>query len=313
MLTSRHIFTSLLILLCCESSLLFAQKKAAGKRNPAAIAKSWDKNGDGVLQPDEIPEQARGKVSGFAKSRGMDPSKPIKIEELFSKKAAGNKKQKLTTEEKLKRKADRLAERDAKKKAQEEDPKKVDSGESKTKGFGRAESSKPNGFGQTESEKRKDDAQQRRDRRFAMMAKALMFQNDKNKNGRLEKSEWSKLKGNPRASDFDKDGVLTQEELAKHLAGYGSREKDVTKPRKQSARVRSANSNKKSYRFLTPHERLPDGLPVWFAEKDENGDGQLTLREYAGSVTNAKAKKFQQFDINNDGMLVAKEYLEATK
>ena len=310
MLTSRHISISLLILLCCESSLVFAQKKAAGKRNPAAIMKSWDKNGDGLLQPDEIPKDARSKVTGFAKSRGMNPSKPIKIDELFAKKKeVGEQKQKLTSAEKKQRKAERLE----KKNAREEGSKEVESNGPKTKGFGRADSNKPNGFGRSDGEKRKDEAQERRDRRFAMMARALMFQNDKNKNGRLEKSEWSKLKGNPTASDVDKDGVLTKEELAKHLAGYGSREKDVTKPRKKASRSRSASSDKKSYRFLTPHERLPDGLPVWFAEKDENGDGQLSLREYAGSVTNAKVRKFQQFDVNNDGMLVAKEYLQATK
>jgi hypothetical protein len=67
----------------------------------------------------------------------------------------------------------------------------------------------------------------------------------------------------------------------------------------------------KSGRFLTPHERLPSGLPDWFREKDVNGDGQVDMSEYASEWTPALVEEFNRYDLNHDGVITAAECLKA--
>jgi hypothetical protein len=54
-------------------------------------------------------------------------------------------------------------------------------------------------------------------------------------------------------------------------------------------------------------------MPDWFTEKDMNEDGQLSLHEYAATLSQTKLNEFVTFDLNNDGLIVPKEYLKATK
>jgi hypothetical protein len=69
----------------------------------------------------------------------------------------------------------------------------------------------------------------------------------------------------------------------------------------------------KSGRFLTPKERLAKGLPDWFAEKDADGDGQVSMAEYAGEWTPEAVAEFNRFDLNHDGIVTAAECLRATE
>ena len=61
-----------------------------------------------------------------------------------------------------------------------------------------------------------------------------------------------------------------------------------------------------SKRFVTPESRLT-GLPKWFLDKDSNGDGQLTVAEYAPDSQEAHLAQFAHYDRNNDGVLTAQE------
>lgn len=70
---------------------------------------------------------------------------------------------------------------------------------------------------------------------------------------------------------------------------------------------------RRPYRFLTATERLPAGLPEWFARKDANGDGQVSLAEYSDSLSDAVAADFARYDLNNDGMITAQECLAALR
>jgi Ca2+-binding EF-hand superfamily protein len=302
---------SLLVVVCCGPPCAFAQKTG---KDVGAIFKSWDRNGDGLLQKSEIPESARAKMQDSAKRRGLDAKKPIHIKTYLrksNKKSAVGDKGDSKSKKRRSESENKLALSDAAKKKS-------------SKGFGKRRSvKKAAGFrtpGQLNASKSSgaNEEESKARRNLKPLAKSMMIQHDKNKNGRLEKSEWARLKGNPGASDRNKDGELTMSELTDHLADYGSREKDVrvrsnrTKSKRSSAK-KGDSSDKKSYRFLTPHERLPNGLPGWFVDNDKNGDGQLSLKEYASRLTPAKVDKFMQLDLNKDGLLVAKEYLKATE
>jgi len=85
-----------------------------------------------------------------------------------------------------------------------------------------------------------------------------------------------------------------------------------------SGHSRSSSSSGKSgqpgrVRFLTPLERLPKGLPDWFVQKDADGDGQISMAEFAAEWTDAKAAEFQKYDLNNDGIMTPEECLRAEK
>jgi hypothetical protein len=70
---------------------------------------------------------------------------------------------------------------------------------------------------------------------------------------------------------------------------------------------------RKSGRFLTAAERLPEGLPDWFTEKDEDGDGQVSMAEFATDWTPQKAAEFARYDLNGDGLITAQECLKVVK
>ncbi len=55
------------------------------------------------------------------------------------------------------------------------------------------------------------------------------------------------------------------------------------------------------------------GVPVWFLARDANGDGQLSLREFAPNLTPAAVAQFGKLDSNADGFVAADECRAATK
>lgn len=70
---------------------------------------------------------------------------------------------------------------------------------------------------------------------------------------------------------------------------------------------------RKSGRFLTAKERLPQGLPDWFIQKDADGDGQISMAEFASEWTPEKVREFESYDRNHDGFITASECLQTEK
>lgn len=297
----------ILILVICQPRALNAQKQEGG----LARMKSWDKNKNGRLEESEIPPAMHAKFQAFAEKKGLRLEKGIPIETLFSKAGKDKASEKLKkAEQKLQRKAVSEEKSSTSKTVERSNDQAA---KPRVRGFGVAPpSTRPN-----EVIKQAADApakESREQRRVKVLARSMMAQHDANKNGRLEKKEWTKLRGNPGAADKNRDGVLSMDELASHLVSYGKREKDPTAPRKANRKTKSTKkSTAKTYRFLSPHERLPKGLPAWFTEKDRNGDGQLTFREFTTRLSQSKLDEFNALDLNRDGLLVPKEYLVATE
>ena len=74
-------------------------------------------------------------------------------------------------------------------------------------------------------------------------------------------------------------------------------------------RIRTATDEGKSYRFKSPVERLPSGLPGWFQSRDANHDGQVAMSEYSHAWTDRTAEEFVRLDLNNDGFITPQECL----
>ena len=138
--------------------------------------------------------------------------------------------------------------------------------------------------------------------RYKRYAESLIKQHDKDKDGRLERrdDEWNDLKSEQRDADKNRDSVITLDEMAVHLQTY-------------SKGGRSSRDNnvvaKKSYRFLSPAERLPKGIPESFLYKDTNGDGQVSMTEHTTSWTEAAAAEFLRYDLDGDGFITPNECL----
>lgn len=146
-----------------------------------------------------------------------------------------------------------------------------------------------------------------------------MRQNDRNGNGRLEENEWNDRWGRFRDADRNRDGAVRADEMARQLGEFsrGGMGPGRSRPEGQPGSDSSGSSGSdgsdkpKSYRLRLPTERLPEGLPPWFASKDANADGQVAMAEYEapGYWTAAAAAAFRRWDLNNDGMITPGECL----
>lgn len=69
--------------------------------------------------------------------------------------------------------------------------------------------------------------------------------------------------------------------------------------------------DRNSYRVRSPVEQSVDGLPDWFAQDDANGDGQIAMAEWATSWSESELARFNQFDLNQDGVITPRECVRA--
>jgi Ca2+-binding EF-hand superfamily protein len=149
------------------------------------------------------------------------------------------------------------------------------------------------------------------------MVEATMNRYDRNRNGVLEREEWSAFRTDPSAADKNNDGRITRDELAEWMAGqYGGGRRDrggTSDEAGAGVLVNDRWGDRRSFRTPTPTDRLPDGLPEWFARADRDGDGQVTMSEYAASWSDRVAADFAQFDLNGDGVITAAECLKAVE
>lgn len=110
------------------------------------------------------------------------------------------------------------------------------------------------------------------------LTSSLMDRFDENQNGRLEADETTEL-GMPVARiDLDRDGDLSREEMFAYVSAEQSEAEDYT-----------------------------EGLPGWFYERDENGDGQIQMAEFTSDWTEESIAEFKSFDTNSDGLLTELE------
>ncbi len=80
-----------------------------------------------------------------------------------------------------------------------------------------------------------------------------------------------------------------------------------------SEKGRGAEELRRSRKYYVAPSALPPGLPDWFLERDTNGDGQLTLDEFAPDGSAAQRRLFAEYDQNGDGVITPDEVLRFNK
>jgi hypothetical protein len=76
---------------------------------------------------------------------------------------------------------------------------------------------------------------------------------------------------------------------------------------------RGTEASRDARKFYVAPSALPPGLPDWFRERDVDGDGQLTLSEFAPDGSAAQRQLFAHYDQNGDGVITPEEVLHSLK
>ena len=160
------------------------------------------------------------------------------------------------------------------------------------------------------------------------------------------------MRGRPEAIDTNGDHAITLDELTGHIAAYGKNRRvrpanpsigwdaEAISGTETSRRQATASDGlsakgpddakktvvsgaepgptpgkqpRRDAKFYVPKSRLPAGLPDWFLRGDANGDGQVSLSEFAPNPTPSDLAQFARHDKNGDGFITVQEYLGALR
>ena len=61
-------------------------------------------------------------------------------------------------------------------------------------------------------------------------------------------------------------------------------------------------------KFFTSPRNLPPGTPQWFRLRDLDGDGQVSLSEFAPSPTQSDLLEFSRYDVDRDGVISVEDF-----
>lgn len=288
-----------------------------GGGGPADFLERLDRNGNGMLDPDEMEGPA-----GFmiARAQREDPSlntdQPIpiaKLKEVLERSRSGGG----PTDRGGERGGPRGQERE------EYDPRLAEAMKitQLVPGFGDAAVAlpPPKGFGTTAEllavEVTPADTNE---------AEELMRRHDRNRDGFLSGEEISnRWPGNPLDFDRDGDGRLSASELAVRAARMRvttaqinatqnrDRSQDRDDDRGQDNEPADPYNGRKSF-AITPRS-LPSGIPAWFSAKDIDGDRQVSMAEFAQVWTPQLVDEFLAYDLNQDGYITPEECLAAIR
>ncbi len=172
-------------------------------------------------------------------------------------------------------------------------------------------------------------------RKIARYARRLIARYDTDGNGVLNSAEWDSMQGQPAVIDSDKNGQITSAELILHIVEYartrrlgkssvsvsetpapidhqanGSNRLSTTANPSSNADVDSTDKlprKNPAAPFHVPAKERLNSLPKWFSQRDQNGDGQLSLAEFSPNRSRESVKAFQKLDTNRDGLVTPQE------
>ena len=76
---------------------------------------------------------------------------------------------------------------------------------------------------------------------------------------------------------------------------------------KEAYKVDGSSRLKGRLSYRSQGRTLPSQLPDWWDDRDEDADGQVTLREFADRRGDDSIREFNDYDLNNDGLITTNE------
>ena len=173
----------------------------------------FDTNGNGIVEPNEIPEQARRFVDRMAEGAGIAPGQPIPIAQVTGggdrRGGSGGRGPDGDRSRRGSEPSSRSEGSADNRGTQDLYPRVPRFGDDSVRGFGVSPESLAGKL---------VDLEKKYDRRILGSVERSLERYDKNKNGLLDHDEWADVswRSDPRESDVDNDGLLTQAELAEY-------------------------------------------------------------------------------------------------
>jgi Ca2+-binding EF-hand superfamily protein len=148
--------------------------------------------------------------------------------------------------------------------------------------------------------------------KYEKYAASLIGQYDANKDGKLSSEETKKMRRPPVGADQNKDGFITKSELFDSLSGVNkpaaksSSSDDSRKSTGNSSSSRSSRWGSSSSR--SPSSKSSSGSSRDFEQFDKNEDRQVQMHEYSAKWDDKTVKEFYEKDKNGDGVITIKEW-----
>lgn len=284
-----------------------------GSFNPADIVRRFDRNGDGMIAPDEAQGPAQIFLQRLAQSNPkIDLSKPIPIDQLTGAMSGGrggsSPSNGSTDDDELQLLVPNFS---------------TGLLPEPLLGFG---------AGSEMYSVRVED-------RDMKEAAERMRRYDSNKDGSLDAGElrsgrWS---DDPMSYDRNRDGKISTAEMA---VRYANRRVEEAEKRSASSNSRDPRSgwtggsrtgwtggsrggapqeeekqvvdrfgDSKSYRASSGSKTDGEGLPGFFSQRDADGDGQVLMQEFSSSWNEETLNEFLKWDVNGDGIIEPRECL----
>ncbi len=286
-----------------------------GGFDPSMFLGRMDRNGNGMLDLDEMEGPARFMIERMARGNpSIDMSKPIplsKITEAFQAMRSGSSSSFSSSSS---------------------SDESMSEATTLVPGFGVKKEKVPvPGFGSNANAINiRVEEQDIRD------ADDRMGRYDTNRDGVLDATEVTNSRMTD-AMEYDRngDGKVTRDELAvryaKRRQSYSqSSQSSQDNSRRDSRDTRGRDSkdkDKESKEIPNPFEKIfsyritdkdgklkrPAGLPEWFVRRDINVDNQVSMDEYSSKWNSDVIDEFAKADANLDGFITAKECLTAVK
>lgn len=148
--------------------------------------------------------------------------------------------------------------------------------------------------------------------KYEKYAASLIGQYDANKDGKLSSEETKKMRRPPVGADQNKDGFITKSELFDSLSGVNkpaaksSSSDDSRKSTGNSSSSRSSRWGSSSSR--SPSSKSSSGSSRDFEKFDKNEDRQVQMHEFSAKWDDNTVKEFYEKDKNGDGVITIKEW-----
>jgi Ca2+-binding EF-hand superfamily protein len=146
--------------------------------------------------------------------------------------------------------------------------------------------------------------------KYEKYAASLIGQYDENKDGKLSSEETKKMRRPPVGADQNKDGFITKSELYDSLSGAN---RPTAKSSSTADSRKSISSSSRSSRWGSSSDRSSSSRSSSsssrdFEKFDKNEDRQVQMHEYSAKWDDKIVKEFYEKDKNGDGVITLKEW-----
>ena len=234
---------------------------------------SSDLNKDGILSRDELAKRYQGR------------------EEYYKKTSTRSNSSRKAEEDRSRRDRDRRNSRSSR------------STSSSRSSSSRSSSSRSTTSRSTTSSRTKSDPPKVDRAKYLKYAQSLVESYDKDEDGKLSKEEVKAMRRPPVGADTDKDGFISEDELVDSLSGANKSKASST-----SAKSSSSSSSRSKYsRSRGGSSRSRRGSSS-FSSLDADKDGQVKMHEYSKTWNDEIVAEFYEKDKNGDGIITSKEW-----